>query len=58
MYTKLVPETVIYISFTLKLIRDHHLYYLFGTNHLHNLNITLMNNWFIIKTLNIRGVFI
>ena len=35
-----------------------HLYHLFGIIYFCNLNITLMNNWFISKAINIRGDFI
>ena len=63
MYTKLVPETVNYISFTSKFIWNYLclFIYLFGIiykNIFWKFNNTMMNNWFISKTVNIRGDFI
>ena len=61
MYSKLILETVPYISFILKFIWNYlsiyDLYHLFGIIYksiFYNLSITL-NYWFTSKTINIRG---
>ena len=64
-YTKLVPETVSYIHYAIKIYLEsfvsiYQLYHLFEIIYLftkvfYKLSITLINNWFISKTINIRA---
>ena len=61
-YTKLVPQTVSYIHYAIKFYLEsfvsiYQLYHLFEIIYLftkvfYNLGITLINNWFISKTIN------